>query len=189
MSTFEIKIDELMRDIREEVRQKRGQKMADNVVTQGIEPYSGLDDGVIGEALITAHKVHAVGENLPPMTRQSGFRRILATSVARSFLRLAQIITRDQRQFNYSVLVVLRAMHDRIRSLHNGLAAVEKQRATRVEPLEQRLIELQESAASRVEALEHRVEALEQTLVEVKESVVSRVEKLERMILQMQSSA
>jgi FkbM family methyltransferase len=199
VSTFEIKIDELMRDIREEVRQKRGQKMAVNVVTQGIEPYSALDDGVIEEALATADKVHAVGENLPPMTRQTGFRRILATSVGRIFLRLAQIITRDQRQFNYSLLVVLRGMRHRIRGLHNRTAALEK--AGRwVQALEQRLVEVQGSASSRMEALEQklvgversassRVEALEQKLVEVQGSAASRVEKLERMIIQIQSTA
>jgi FkbM family methyltransferase len=178
VSNFEIEIDELMRGIREEVRQKREQQAGLNAVRLGVEAMSPLDDHVIEESLLKADKVHAVGENLPPMTRQTGFRRLLATSVGRIFLRLAQIITRDQRQFNYSLLVVLRDMHDRIRLLHNSAAALEK----RAYALQQRLEEVQGNASNRMEVLQQRLE-------EVQGNASNRVEKLERMITQIQTGA
>jgi FkbM family methyltransferase len=158
---------------------------------QSIDSYSSLDDHVIEDSLIRAGKVHAVGENLPPMTQQRGVQRPLAIIVARMFLRVAQTITRDQREFNYSLLIVLRALHNRIRSLHNGLAEGEQQRTILTEAFEQKLAEVQETARSRVEAFEQklaevqetagsRVEALEQRLVEVHESATSRMESLQR---------
>jgi FkbM family methyltransferase len=199
VGTPETQIDELMRGIREELRQKRGQKVDLNVAPSVVEANTALDKSVIDEALIRADKVHAIGENLPPMTKQSGVRRLLAMITARSFLRIAQIITRDQRQFNYSLLVVLRAMHDRLRGLHNGQAAVEMQGVTRGEALEQRLAEMQGSATSRAEALEHRLakaqrsvtgraEALEQRLAEVQGSVTGRAEALEQRLAEVQGS-
>jgi FkbM family methyltransferase len=96
------------------------------------------------------------------------------------------------------MLVVLRAMHDRLRGLHNGLTALEMKRVTREEALEQRLAEVQGSATRRVEALEQRlaevqgsatrrVEALEQRLAELQGEAAIRLERLERDFIRIQS--
>jgi FkbM family methyltransferase len=116
------------------------------------------------------------------------------------FLRVAEIITRDQREFNSSLLVVLRAMHDRIRSLHNGIAGGEKQRSKRTEALEQKLADAEEAARRRAEALEQkladaeeaarrRAEALEQKLAEVEETARRRAEALEQKLADAEEAA
>ena len=44
------------------------------------------------------------------MHRQRGFRRWLAAQVAKAFLRLGDIVNRDQRLFNRSLIYALRAL-------------------------------------------------------------------------------
>lgn len=192
MASLEVNVDKLMQGIREEVRRKRGQHgMNVSKVNPAAEVRFTIDTMAIDEALRNAETVHSVGLSLPPMTRQSGIRRKVAMLIARLFLRVAQIITRDQRVFNHSSLTALRALHNSLKVLDEGLAAARGEEATRVQGLEQRLAAVRDEVGTRVQALEYRlaatrdetgirVQALEQRLAEVQQGAASRVQALEQ---------
>src|SRR5207253_181582 len=52
---------------------------------------------------------------VPAMSRIRGLKRVVAAGVAKTFLRIAQLITRDQRTFNLTALDGLRLLYDRAR--------------------------------------------------------------------------
>lgn len=68
-----------------------------------------------------------IGEYLPPMHKQSGIKRIFAIFVGRIFLRVAQIITKDIREFNASVVNLLNSQNEDIRGLKSKLKKFEDQ--------------------------------------------------------------
>jgi FkbM family methyltransferase len=196
VNTSGIKIDELMRAIREEVRQKRAGMAQANVGTSSVDAVVHGQNAVIDEALAKADSVQAVGENLPPMTRQSGARRLLARVIARGFLRTAQMITRDQREFNSSLLVAVRAMADGVRRLQESVTVAERPELG-IAVIGQNLTELQSELRSRVEALEknlaeiqlgvtNRLETLEKELDEVRAGLTSRVDAWEARLAEVQ---
>ena len=85
----EIRVDEIMERIREKVR-TRSQARAPAATLPpvaldlgGWEPVDGM--------LARAQEVAQVGASVPPMTRMRGLKRVVAGSVARTFLRLAQV--------------------------------------------------------------------------------------------------
>ncbi|HMC34060.1 MAG TPA: hypothetical protein VKH65_06625, partial [Myxococcales bacterium] len=104
MKNPEIRVDEIMERIREKVR-TRSQARAPAATLPpvaldlgGWEPVDGM--------LARAQEVAQVGASVPPMTRMRGLKRVVAGGVARAFLRLAQVITRDQRSFNLATMDV-----------------------------------------------------------------------------------
>jgi O-antigen chain-terminating methyltransferase len=62
----------------------------------------------IDRALARASERWAVGAHVPPMHNLKGLLRKLATPAAKGVLRMAQLITRDQRDFNEAVLHAIR---------------------------------------------------------------------------------
>src|SRR6185312_9223807 len=48
-----------------------------------------------------------VGVNVPPLFRTKGLQGLVAAPVAEIFLRLAQMITRDQRAYNETMVAAL----------------------------------------------------------------------------------
>ena len=76
------------------------------------------------DVLARARQFAQVGAALPPMTRLSGLKRAIAGGVAKAFLRVAQLITRDQREFNLAVLEVLRSLYERSRATAAQIAAL-----------------------------------------------------------------
>src|SRR5712671_226737 len=93
----EINVDEIMQRIQEKVR-RRGQA-APPQVGMGA-PVPAESSLIFNQLLAQARETAQVGVTVPPMSRTHGLKRRLATSVAKAFLRLAQLITRDQRTFN-----------------------------------------------------------------------------------------
>ncbi|MDO8478771.1 MAG: hypothetical protein Q7W02_21745 [Candidatus Rokubacteria bacterium] len=149
MANSEVTIDELMQGIREEVRLRRAQgaKHASEANPAGQAP-TPANGGVVDEVLTAAQEVHGVGLSLPSMTRQQGIKRGLAIVIARLFLRVAQIITRDQRVFNNASLAALRALHGGLKAQAARVAEL----GGRTEGLEQALAAVREEGAARVGA-------------------------------------
>ena len=86
-----IDVDQIMARIRERLRARR----------EAGQTQQGRDaTGPLEKAFSIALKNAQVGVSLPLMYRQSGVKRTLATLVARLFLRLAQLITQNERIFN-----------------------------------------------------------------------------------------
>jgi O-antigen chain-terminating methyltransferase len=80
--------------------------------------------GRVDEVLARAQEVAQVGASLPPMKQMRGIKRTLAGAVGRAFLRVAQIITRDQRAFNLAALEALRTGAAQVLALRNEAAAL-----------------------------------------------------------------
>src|SRR5437879_1267597 len=87
----QIRVEEIMLRIQEKVRAKR--PAASGVPAATV--LSGSD--VIDDVLERAQQVAQVGAALPGMSRQHGLKRVVAGGIAKAFLRIAQLITRDQR--------------------------------------------------------------------------------------------
>jgi 2-polyprenyl-3-methyl-5-hydroxy-6-metoxy-1,4-benzoquinol methylase len=121
----EIRVDEIMQRIQEKVRATRGASPPRQSTTIGgsleIPRWQALDD-----SLARAQDVAHVGAGLPAMSRVHGLKRTVATGVARAFLRIAQLITRDQRTFNLTVLDALRLLYDRARDDAAQVAALRR---------------------------------------------------------------
>ena len=132
----EIDVDDIMRRIQEKVQATAGQPVEApppeaSVPAQSVESL---------EALLARARARAqVGVSLPPMTRTRGLKRAVALRVANLFLRLAQLITRDQRDFNEAVLATSRAFIDRF--AQQGVETADL--ASRIERLEARIQELE----------------------------------------------
>jgi hypothetical protein len=110
-----IDVDEIMRSIREKVRQRRESQPADDSSAGWLRT----------EELIAIARRHAdVGAQLPPMTRMGGLQRLLAAPLAKAILRLAQLVTRDQRAFNHATTDSLLDLHER---MSNELAELRRQ--------------------------------------------------------------
>ena len=137
----EIRVDEIMERIREKVR-TRSQARAPAATLPpvaldlgGWEPVDGM--------LARAQEVAQVGASVPPMTRMRGLKRVVAGGVARAFLRLAQVITRDQRSFNLATMDVLRTMDERARREAGHVAALRAELASVRSDLSRRIDEVQ----------------------------------------------
>jgi SAM-dependent methyltransferase len=120
----EIRVDEIMQRIQEKVRSARAERIA----SSGAPPVASFDVSgwqPVDEVLARAQDVAQVGAALPPMTRMHGLKRLVAANVARAFLRMAQVITRDQRSFNLAVLDLLRTIYDRLRGQAGQIAALQ----------------------------------------------------------------
>ena len=137
----EIRVDEIMQRIREKVRTRSQARSPAATLPPvaldlgGWEPVDGM--------LARAQEVAQVGASVPPMTRMRGLKRVVAGSVARAFLRLAQVITRDQRSFNLATIDVLRTMDERARREAGHLAALRAELASLRSDLSRRIDEVQ----------------------------------------------
>src|SRR5258707_433041 len=120
----EIKVDEVMQRIQEKVR-LRQQEPAPRQLGSATPADSRLIfSQVLGELRDNAQ----VGTRVPPMTRTHGLKRSLAAPVAKTFLRLAQLIPRNQRAFNQAAIAAVQAVIER-------LERDSAQRATRLDDL------------------------------------------------------
>jgi hypothetical protein len=116
----EINVDEIMRRIQEKVRLRRESGADARPAADAAESWR-----TINQLLDQADEFAPVGINLPMMSHTRGLRRMLAIPVARIFLRLAQLITRDQRAFNEAVVASLRAQVEQQRELARRLRDLE----------------------------------------------------------------
>src|SRR5438067_8118625 len=92
----------------------------------------GLDTALPGstaieEVFARAQHVADVGATVPEMSRVHGPMRVVAGGIAKAFLRVAQIITRDQRAFNHALLDLLRTLADQLARLRSETASFRRE--------------------------------------------------------------
>lgn len=124
----EIRVDEIMQRIQEKVQARRQISAGGGVSMTAIDP-ALPGSAATEEAFTRAQQVADVGAAVPPMTRLRGPTRALAGGVAKVFLRIAQIITRDQRAFNNAVLELLRIFSDELAGTRSQAVALRRDEA------------------------------------------------------------
>src|SRR5438445_7249966 len=90
----EIRVDEIMQRIQEKVRLARAARAPEI----DAPPPSSADLAgwqPVDEVFARAQDVAQVGASLPAMSRTRGLKRVVASGVARAFLRIARLIARD----------------------------------------------------------------------------------------------
>src|SRR5450631_2794225 len=99
-----VDFDEIMGRVRAEVQRRRGlisEPPGADVLGLDLSP-SDLEQ--VNSRLHAAEQVADIGARLPPMHRQHGLKRRLAALVAKAFLRLGELVNRDQRLVNRSLI-------------------------------------------------------------------------------------
>lgn len=79
----------------------------------------------VAESLNEARRTAAIGEAVPPMHTLKGLRRRVASALVRVMLRILQVVTREQRRYNFAQITAveevirhIREVDDTIDSLH-----------------------------------------------------------------------
>jgi SAM-dependent methyltransferase len=165
----EISVDEIMQRIQDKVRLRREQLLPAQARNAAPMPLLIPDSWLrVDKALSQARESAHIGVALPPMSRTHGLKRAIAVVFARLFLRVAQLITRDQRAFNHAVLSALQAFFERIVSVDERSARTAEQlsrEAGRVTGLAQESAALQQRAGeldARLRALDARLRAMDE---------------------------
>ena len=110
-------IDKIIGKIQEELARRKG-TAASHAPPAAEESSPRLE--AFHQALSRAEQLWQVGANLPPMTETTGVKRMLAVPAASAFLRLSQLITRDQREFNQSVIGALQVLATTLSDRRSG---------------------------------------------------------------------
>ncbi len=161
----DINLDELMEKIRTEVsRRKAGASTASG----GLPDVSLVDRPLynssagkwlqVENALSMAEQVSHVGTRLPGMHTFQGWKRKIALFVGNMYLRISQVITRDQRAFNGSILAALRSLQETTKQIESAVAK-NFEYLTHVDNLGHALNEL-ESSQSKTEKDIHELRTL-----------------------------
>jgi O-antigen chain-terminating methyltransferase len=115
-------IDSIIGRIQEEIGRRKSANgstppAAPAFVVRGAGPLPSPPElSVADQALARLVQTWRVGEELPPMHRQKGLKRRLAAMVGKLVLRLGQIFTREQREFNHATMAALEALTASVRS-------------------------------------------------------------------------
>jgi O-antigen chain-terminating methyltransferase len=147
----EIKVDEIMQRIQEKVRLRREQPATLQGAAAG-PPLPGGSSLGFNQLLAQVRDTAQVGISVPPMSRTHGLKRLVAEPIAKAFLRVAQLITRDQRTFNQAVVAALQALMER---LGHDLTAHTAQTAARLDEMAAKHSELSQKLGE----LESRMQA------------------------------
>ncbi len=145
-----IDVDELMEKIRAEVANRKADpgSVSNNATNNNL--FSGKWVQV-DSALSSAKQVCQVGLRLPGMYKFKGWKRKIAVLVGRIYLRVSQLITRDQRVFNESVLDAIHALKETTKDLEH-VAIDSQQGVNRIKSLEEKI---QEESSRNNSRLEH----------------------------------
>jgi SAM-dependent methyltransferase len=119
---------------------------------------------VARRTLAAAEQYVAAGSHVPPMHTLSRFTRAIVTPFVKLFLRLAQLITREQQSFNVETVRTLRALTEATRT---DLHAVEHRLAT----IEDRLGAVEDRIAAAKQAQDRSLADLAQELAGVRRAV------------------
>jgi hypothetical protein len=126
----EIRVDEIMQRVQEKVRARRAPHPRDSAdSSMSAVDHSLLGSTAVEELFAQAQQAADVGAAVPAMSRLRGPLRALAVSVAKTFLRVAQIITRDQRVFNHAALDLVRTLADHLRQTRSEVTALRRDSA------------------------------------------------------------
>ena len=114
-------IDSIIGRIQEEIGRSKqcadGHSASGLVVARagaGLPPLTDLF--AAEQALAKAQQTWRIGGQLPTMHRLTGLKRFLAAFAGKIFLRVSQLFTRDQREFNLAAMAALQAVISAIRT-------------------------------------------------------------------------
>jgi len=112
-------IDKIIGKIQEELARRKGPAAPPVQPAPAAEPPNARLEA-FNESLAKAEQLWRVGDHLPPMHETKGVKRMLAVPAANAFLRLSQLITRDQREFNQAVLGALQVLAGTLQDRRSG---------------------------------------------------------------------
>jgi SAM-dependent methyltransferase len=164
----DIPLDEIMQRIHEKVRARRERTSPARNAPTITELNAGAPASpAVEELFVRAEGSAHVGAALPPMTRLHGVKRKAASAIGRIFLRVAQLITRDQRTFNVAALDLLRELAGEAARLRTECFSLRREMVASLEAAETRSREEAASNATKIAQLrtamslqEHRLSSL-----------------------------
>ncbi|WP_194174803.1 methyltransferase domain-containing protein [Desulfofundulus thermobenzoicus] len=192
-------MDEIMERIREEIRRRRQQTS----VPPGNEVLSPDQEMIynnnfinkwvqLESALQAAEQVSQVGTRLPGMYTFRGWRRKIATFAGNVFLRLSQVITRDQRAYNTSVLNAIRSMEQVLKDMETQSKKLSVNKLNEeITGINHKLISLEQTHGESIRIMEAELSELKSQLNGDSENaikIVPRINSIESMIGQLQNT-
>jgi len=198
-----IDVDELMEKIRAEVARRRAN--ASNYETENnndfkVEPQINnlfSDKWLqVENAISQAQQVSQVGVGLPGMHTFKGWKRKIAVLIGNAYLRISQLITRDQRAFNQSVVNAIRALEESTKEIESVVAKNYKN-IKLLDDLKERIEEQPEDILARIHKVEeqsqrhlnefvYKVKTIESKIEEqpedIKKLLEERLDKLEKCV-------
>ncbi len=147
----EIRVEDLMQRIQEKVRLRRERAPASPSAPPPTQSSIHLNQ-LVSQARDTAQ----VGLAVPAMSRTHGLKRALATPIAKLFLRVAQLVTRDQRAFNQTVVAALQAILEGLQRMADRQAEDASRAASLVKDAEAKFTPV----TQRIDQLNGRLDAL-----------------------------
>jgi 2-polyprenyl-3-methyl-5-hydroxy-6-metoxy-1,4-benzoquinol methylase len=187
--TPKVDFDEIMGRVRAEVQRRRGLSSephaADGLGLDLLAP----DLEQVGARLHVAEQVADVGARLPPMHRQHGLKRWIAALVAKAFLRLGELVNRDQRLVNRSLIYALRsfgsALEDQSRKIGARIGTLAPhldalaQRQARLEAMVEQAVKDVLGLVKEVTAQSEQSRAFEEKLLATLDSYRAKLRNLE----------
>jgi O-antigen chain-terminating methyltransferase len=149
---------------------------------------------VTQQSLADAEQYVDAGSRVPPMRTLSALSRAIATPFVKLYVRLAQLVVREQQSFNQETVRTLRAITDATRSELQAIRArldqAEHAQAARVHALETALTTAIANAnAAMVTRLEHELHTHRTALDQSAQHAVQRVEAAEYALFQWRSES
>jgi O-antigen chain-terminating methyltransferase len=134
-----INSDDLTRRARDEARRRRFAPEGAPTARGAGTDQTALLWASVHQAISSAERYVRVGTTLPPMHQLRGWKRRIATPIARLILRAAELVTREQTSFNIEAIGALRALGDAVavqmRTLEQRHATSEGNHQSRLETL------------------------------------------------------
>lgn len=121
-----------------------------------------------------------IGLNKAPMTLQKGVKRVVAKAIEKIFLRVAQLITRDIREFNSETLFIFQSIKRKLEIMESNELILQ----TRIENLERensKFIELEKKYSDLENSIElerKRVRSLENKIITVEQDNLKTIQKI-----------
>lgn len=197
----EIRVDEIMQRIQEKVRNRREVTVSTPPAAPPAAPVAAPlpSSTAILEHITRAREFADAGATVPPMSTIHGLKRSAAQVMAKAFVRMAQLVTRDQRSYNNAIINALQAVVERgaqqdaltqhgqavLARLSDGLAAemrareevaaaVQRDRAEIATVAKQRGEEAQR-LSRRLDALEEKIGAAVDQLTQARQALAEQI--------------
>jgi SAM-dependent methyltransferase len=159
----EIDVDAIMQRIQEKIRlRKEAPASAPSAPPPAL--MQAPDSSVVTQKIAQARDSAQVGLALPPMSRTHGVARLFAQPLAKAFLRVAQLVTRDQRQFNAAAVDALQTLFNDQGARQTAQAARDAQAAQDLDRARREADAGRHELAAKIDALAAKAAALEAQL-------------------------
>ncbi len=135
----QIDVDQIMRQIEAKVQQRRSMPPGPPPPSTPAPAASAGPWSFIEQVIARAQANSAIGAAVPAMSKLSGVKRRAAGVMAKAFIRLAQLITRDQRIYNQAVVEALQGLDGRLKAAEARATAFETDLVNRIARLQAEL--------------------------------------------------